>query len=134
MDRINRLQIPIEPLTPEQQELFEDTPSYLTPNVQRALEQGADLIDFPCSPTWVRHYAELGITRDYPPEFYQRPQPSFSDEDIAEMKADINKLKTGSINIWRKVKQLHDAPARLTSTIVKKVPFTKHGEGGFDRL
>ena len=34
------------------------------------IPKGEDLIDFPCSPTWVRHYANQGLTTDYPPEFY----------------------------------------------------------------
>jgi hypothetical protein len=30
-----------------------------------------DLIDFPCSPLWVSHYASKGMTRDYPREYYE---------------------------------------------------------------
>jgi hypothetical protein len=36
-------------------------------------QPGEDLIDFPCSPDWVRHYASRGMTRDYPPEYYRIP-------------------------------------------------------------
>lgn len=132
MNRADRLQVPIEPLTPKQQELFEDTPSYLTPPVQRALDQGADLIDFPCSPTWVAHYAELGITRDYPPEFYQHPQPTEPDEDIAKMQSDINRLKAGSKTMWHKIKSLKDKPATPTKQPSPIKPIPQHG--GFDKL
>ncbi len=30
-----------------------------------------DLIDFPCSPAFVRHFANLGLTKDFPPEYYR---------------------------------------------------------------
>ncbi|KKN73829.1 hypothetical protein LCGC14_0396310 [marine sediment metagenome] len=43
--------------------LEDDTPMY-------ARLQGEDLIDFPISPDWVRHFANQGITTDYPKEFY----------------------------------------------------------------
>ena len=29
-----------------------------------------DAIDFPIAPCWVQHYAEQGLTPDYPPQFY----------------------------------------------------------------
>jgi len=35
-----------------------------------------EAIDYPCSPVWVRHYASIGRTADYPPEWYQhQPEP-----------------------------------------------------------
>ena len=34
------------------------------------IPQGEDLIDFPCSPNWVSHFANQGLTRDYPRSFY----------------------------------------------------------------
>ena len=30
---------------------------------------GEDLIDFPCAPCWVQHYADQGMTRAYPEGF-----------------------------------------------------------------
>ena len=34
------------------------------------IPEGEDLIDFPCSPLFVRHFAYQGLTRDYPSSFY----------------------------------------------------------------
>ena len=34
------------------------------------IPEGEDLIDFPCSPLFVRHFAYQGLTKDYPSSFY----------------------------------------------------------------
>jgi hypothetical protein len=53
---------------------------------------GEELIDFPCSPDWVRHYAGLGMTRDYPAEYYQKPD-TMTVERIRELEARIAELE-----------------------------------------
>ena len=35
-----------------------------------SIPKDEDLIDFPCSPDFVRHFAYQGLTKDYPSEFY----------------------------------------------------------------
>lgn len=49
---------------------------------------GADLIDYPCAPDWVHHYARLGMTRDYPPEFYHVN----CQQELSEIKEALAKL------------------------------------------
>lgn len=52
---------------------------------QRVEPDRGDLIDFPCSPEWVGFYAERGLTRDYPPEFYERRPSPEPDPDVPEV-------------------------------------------------
>ncbi|MQY55712.1 MAG: hypothetical protein GH152_00565 [Dehalococcoidia bacterium] len=51
-----------------------------------------DGVDFPCSPPFVRHYADLGLTQNYPPEFYW-PNISALEEKIQELENEIDELK-----------------------------------------
>ena len=51
------------------------------------MSERENLIDFPCSPIWVKHYAERGLIPDYPPDFYYEPPPrveTISNEDTAK--------------------------------------------------
>ena len=51
-----------------------------------------DLIDFCCSPDFVRHYASRGMTPDYPPEFYRMPA-ALPLEQIKELDAQLKRLE-----------------------------------------
>jgi hypothetical protein len=56
-----------------------------------------DAIDFPCSPVWVAHYAEQGLTQDYPPEYYTRSTRELREkiagleDELANLRAMVNR-------------------------------------------
>ena len=50
-----------------------------------------DLIDFPCSPLWVSHYASRGMTQDYPPEYYEDEETY---RRIARLEQEVERLQT----------------------------------------
>jgi len=67
-----------------------------------------DAIDFPCSPDWVRHYAGLGLTRDYPQEYYWgmriaelREQVEAQARQIEELAAEIEAMKARHAGRYR---------------------------------
>lgn len=133
-------QIPIEPMSSEQEELYEDTPAYLLPNCQRAISHGADLIDFPCSPLWVGHYASLGLTKDFPPEFYQEPQPvdRFDIEQITSLATAVEDLEVDVEDLQKKLRWLIKAAKRrakeMVDAIHPKRAAPADGKGGFQKL
>ena len=48
------------------------------------------MIDFPCSEGYATYYASLGLTRDFPPEFYHNLPESLGDKlerELDEMEA-----------------------------------------------
>jgi hypothetical protein len=51
-----------------------------------------DLIDFPCSPDWVTHYAREGITADYPREYYEKTM-TLPVEQIRELDEQLKRLE-----------------------------------------
>ena len=51
-----------------------------------------DLIDFPVSVSWASYYAEQGMTKDYPQEFYRMPV-SLPIEQIKELDAQLKRLE-----------------------------------------
>jgi len=51
-----------------------------------------DMIDFPCSPTFVAGLAEMGMTQDYPPEFYARERSGQSNAKSADTEKLIKQL------------------------------------------
>ena len=51
-----------------------------------------DLIDFPCSPDWVTQYARMGMTPDYPREYYEKPS-TLPVEQIRELDAQLKRLE-----------------------------------------
>lgn len=67
-----------------------------TPKLPRvnkfAPKPGEDLIDFACSPDFVRHYASQGMTPDYPPDYYRLPD-TMTVEKIRELEARIKDLE-----------------------------------------
>lgn len=60
-----------------------------------------NMIDFPCAPCWVRHYAERGLTPDYPSDYYE---PSRADllERIEQLEAGL-KAKKVTIKYYQPV-------------------------------
>ena len=51
---------------------------------------GSGMIDFPCSVGYITHYASLGLTRDFPLEFYHNLPESLGDKlerELDEMEA-----------------------------------------------
>ena len=57
-----------------------------------APKPGEDLIDFCCSPDWAHWYAGRGMTPDYPPEYYQKPD-TVAVEKIQELERRIAELE-----------------------------------------
>jgi len=56
--------------------------------------QDAEMIDFPCAPCWVSYYATKGMTRDYPSEFYWGELITRLQQQIDELKKQIELPKT----------------------------------------
>ena len=57
----------------------------------KMMESREDAIDFPCSEGYATHYASLGLTRDFPPEFYRNLPELRGDKlerELDEMEAD----------------------------------------------
>ena len=134
-------QVPIEPMSPEEAELYEDTPAYLTPTVQRAIARGADLIDFPVSALWASHYASLGLTKDFPPEFYQEAEPvdEFDIEQITRLAGSVDGLEADVDDLNRKLRWLIHAAKRRARELVaalhpKSTTPAPSGKGGFQKL
>ena len=58
---------------------------------RESLSRG-DLIDFPCSPDWISHYARLGLTPDYPPEYYATDTSRLR-QRIEELEEEVRNLR-----------------------------------------
>jgi len=69
--------------------------------------KGEDLIDFACAPIWAEHYADRGMTQDYPPEFYYRipqareeprePEPQWTQrqwDTVGQLRGQVKYLET----------------------------------------
>ena len=53
-----------------------------------------DCIDFPCSPIWASFYASQGLTRDYPPEYYQVSSGASLQRQITKLNVRVKKLES----------------------------------------
>jgi len=58
-----------------------------------------DLIDFPCAPTWLNHYHDLGLTPRFVEECPQ-PQPT---PDVLSLIEDIKKLRAECGNLRKEI-------------------------------
>jgi hypothetical protein len=60
---------------------------------KRPASEQLDSIDFPCSPAWVSYYAECGLTRDFPPEYYRRLQEENFEEQVDSLSSRLSVLE-----------------------------------------
>jgi hypothetical protein len=88
-------------------------------NMRKAGLTPEDAIDFPCSPAFVRLYADGGLTRDYPTVYYQQPSTLSVEliRDIDDRIADLErKNMTGPAN-KQEVYELKHLITKLTERI-----------------
>ena len=57
------------------------------------MEDRRDAIDFPCSPAFVKHYADQGLTTDYPPEYYRGRELRQLREEIDRLREEVASKK-----------------------------------------
>jgi len=82
----------------------------------KMMESREDAIDFPCSEGYATHYASLGLTRDFPPEFYR---------NLPELRGDKLERELGEREAKSKFKgpypPIHSAPKKpLVRPVVKQ--------------
>ena len=85
--------------------------------------KGEDLIDFPCAPIWAKHYADRGMTQDYPPEFYYAPQPA--QEEPREPEPQWTQRQ------WDTVGQLRGQVKYLENKFNEHLDKSKKGKGDY---
>jgi len=73
--------------------------------------QHDDLIDFPCSPTYASYFAHIGITQDYPREYYeQERKPSQSEfERTVELHAGLERQERQIAELQVQVQRLQSS-------------------------
>ena len=80
------------------------------------------MIDFPCSEGYATHYASLGLTRDFPPEFYHNLPESLGDK--LERELDEMEAKTKFRGPYPKMRLVQQKPPPVK-------PMTKQPRKGF---
>ena len=80
------------------------------------------MIDFPCSEGYATHYASLGLTRDFPPEFYHNLPESLGDK--LERELDEMEAKTKFRGPYPKMRLVQQKPPSVK-------PGRKHPRKGF---
>ena len=81
------------------------------------MESRGDAIDFPCSTGYIAYYASLGLTPDFPPEFYHNLPESLGDK--LERELDEMEAKTKFRGPYPLI---HTAPKKLLVRPVVKQP------------
>lgn len=71
--------------------------------------QREDLVDFPCAPSWIEHYAEQGMTPGYPPEFYQKPSTQIIVDVSEELEKDITFLKGQNLYLLNRIQEVENS-------------------------
>ena len=66
------------------------------------------MIDFPCSEGYATHYASLGLTRDFPPEFYHNLPESLGDK--LERELDEMETKAKFRGPYPKIRSVQQKP------------------------
>ena len=66
-----------------------------------------DMIDFPCSADFASYYASKGLTKDFPPGYYHRPDQEMLHEEVTQLREELSGKK----------KIVHH---RITQTIMDK--------------
>jgi hypothetical protein len=88
-------------------------------NMRKAGLTPEDAIDFPCSPAFVRLYADGGMTSDYPTEYYQQSTtlPVELIRDIDDRIADLERKNLTGPASKQEVYELRHLINKLTERV-----------------